>query len=127
MSKGIPCCNELRKLIIVYWSEGTKPTKIMEMLRLEKDVVYRTIARQKTTGKCELKGWNGGRPPGISEEEKVKIKELIEKEPDRELASIKEELNIKVSIPALCNTINHKLNLPRKKKLYTQRNGNVKM
>ena len=127
MGTGKPCCNELRRLIIRHYEEGKKPVEIMKKLLLEKDVVYRTIARQKATGNYEHKPWNGGRPPGISEEEKVKIRELIEKEPDIELAAIKSELNISVSIPALCITINRKLKLPRKKKRYITANNTVKM
>ena len=127
MGKGIPCCNELRGLIIIYYEEGKKPVEIMKILRLKKDIVYRTLARYKTTGKYEVKPWNGGRPPGITEEEKVKIKELIEKEADIELGTIKKTLNISVSIPALCNTINYKMKLPRKKKRYMPASSRVMM
>ena len=127
MGTGTACCNEIRELIIIHTKEGKKPVEIMGILRQKKDVVYRVIARYKATGNYEVKPWSGGRPPGISEEEKEKISELIKSEPDIELSAIKAALNISVSIPALCNTINYKLKLPRKKKHCTQKSRTEKM
>ena len=112
---GLPLSMDLRKRIIESYEESQGVKTIVKNLRVCKTAVYDLIKLYKTTGQYAPYPRNPGRKSKLTREDIEKIKTTIAIQPDIELSVLKDELNLAVSIPALCNTINHKLNLPRKK------------
>lgn len=115
---GLPLSMDLRKRIIECYEEKQEVKKIVKNLRVKKSAVYNLINLYKETGQYAPRERNPGRKPSLTEKDYENIRAKIAEEPDVELATIKAELNLKISVPWLCNIINYKLKLPRKKKRY---------
>jgi len=127
MKMGIPLSMDLRKRIIEYYEEEKEVKIIVQNLRVGKSAVYNLINLYKETGQYAPRDRNPGRKPTLTEKDYENIRNKIKEEPDVELAVIKAELNLPISVPWLCNIINYKLNLPRKKKHYSTANNIVRM
>jgi len=124
---GLPLSMDLRKRIIEYYEEKQEVKVITQNLRVGKTAVYDLINLYKETGQYAPRDRNPGRKPTLTEEDYANIRKKIEEEPDAELAAIKTELNLKISVPWLCNILNYKLKLPRKKKHYITANSTAGM
>lgn len=111
----MPFSNDLRKRIIEYYEEGKSVKELTKMFRVGKTAVYNLITLYKETESYEPREHKRGRKPGLTEEQFRQVEELIKEEPDIELHSIKERLSLPISVPALCNIVNYKLELKRKK------------
>lgn len=107
--------NDLRKRIMEAKEQGKSHAKIAEEMRVNKSTITRLMALYRETGSYEPRPLNNGRKPRLDESTLQKIRERIEKQPDIALQELIDDLELPVSVPALCKTINKKLGLGRKK------------
>ena len=94
---------------------------IAENLKVGKTAIYDLIGLYKETGSYAPRERNPGKKSTLTEKDYENIRKKIAEEPDCELAVIKSDLNLPISVPWLCNIINYKLKLPRKKNVIQQR------
>lgn len=111
-----PLSKDLRERIFAAKAEGLSHGKISREMRVSVSAITRLLALYRETGKLDARPRNAGRKPRLDEETLQKIRERIEAQPDVSLNELIEEYSLPVSAPALCNTINKKLGLRRKKK-----------
>ena len=123
---GIPLSMDMRKRIIASYEEKQEIKEIVKNLKVGQTTVYNLINLYKETGSYAPRPQNAGRKPSLTDEDLENIRKMVKNEPDAELSVIKDTLNLRVSIPWLCNIINHKLNLRRKKKRYITANAIAK-
>jgi len=113
-----PYSIDLRMRVILKYNEGKTVEEIAIDLCVKKSFIYNMIALYKETGSVAPKPHTGGRKPTIDEEMLEQIKVLILDYPDITLQEIKDELGLSISISIICDAINKRLNLRRKKKLF---------
>ena len=114
----MPYSIDIRKRVIAKHECGKSATEICKELEVGKTFVYEMLKQQEINGSIEPKAASGGRKPYLDEEKQQQIASLILETPDMTLQEIKDELSLEISISVLCDTINKKLNLKYKKKLY---------
>ncbi|MDR2092390.1 MAG: hypothetical protein LBP58_03595, partial [Azoarcus sp.] len=77
--------------------------------------ITRLLALYRETGSYEPRPNPNGRKPALSAEQLEGIRRKIDEQPDITLRELIEAFSLPVSAQALCNTINKKLGLCRKK------------
>jgi len=107
---------DLRKRVVAKRAAGKTVAEIMNELEVKQNFVYTTLKLHKTTGSVAPKAASGGRPPKLGDAELARIEAFVLETPDATLLEIKEALNLPTSISRICDAINYKLNLPRKKR-----------
>jgi transposase len=110
-----PLSKDIRKRIIKAKENGDRNSKIAKDLQVSPSVITRLLVLYKETGSIDPRPLKNGRKPMLNEETLAKVSEKINQQPDITLQELKEEYSLPVSLPALCNTINKKLGLRRKK------------
>lgn len=110
-----PLSKDMRKRIITAKERGDSHVKVAKELQVSISAITRLLALQRETGSCETRRMYTGRKPRLDQQALEKIEARIEEQPDITLHELIEEFALPVSAPALCNTINKKLGLGRKK------------
>lgn len=110
-----PLSKDIRIRIIKARERGDSYGRIKKDLQVSIGAITRLLVLYKETGSVEPRPLNNGRKPMISEQALASIKEKIKQQPDVTLQELIDEFSLPVSVPALCNTINKKLGLRRKK------------
>lgn len=110
-----PLSKDIRKRIINAKERGDRNSKIARELQVSPSVITRLLTLYKETGSVEPRPLNNGRKPMLDQETLARVTERINQQPDISLQELKDELSLPVSLPALCNAINKKLELRRKK------------
>lgn len=118
---AIAYSKDLRKSVFNALSKGMRVKEIVATFGIKKSAVYSWKTREKETGSYEAFPRNPGRKPGITDEQMGKLREKIIEEPDITLEELKEQLQLPISISALCRIINNKLKLRHKKNSYRKR------
>jgi len=108
--------NDLRKRVIEKRKSGKAVSEIVSELSVSKTFVYDMLALERETGDIKPKEGKPGPAPLLGEADLERIREAVERAPDMALEEIKDELGLDAAISTICNAINHKLNLRRKKK-----------
>ena len=110
-----PLSKDIRKRIIKAREQGASYGKIAKELQVSVSAIRGLLRLYKETGSIDPRPLNNGRKPRINGETLASIAERIKRQPDISLQELIEEFSLPVSIPALCNTVNRKLGLRRKK------------
>jgi transposase len=116
-----PLSKDLRERIIAAKEEGASHARLAKELRVSVSAITRLLALHRETGSVEARPRKAGRKPRLDEEMLRKIAERIKEQPDITLKKLINDFSLPVSAPALCNTINKKLKLSRKRR--TRRNN----
>lgn len=116
-----PLSKDIRKRIIAAKEQGDSHRKIAKEMKVSGSAITRLLALYRETGSYEPRPMYTGRKPRLDEQTLQKIRERIKIQPDIALKELIDELGLPVSAPALCNTINKKLGLGRKKNVACSR------
>ena len=106
---------DLRERIIRAYKSGVTVKELTANKIASKSAIYGLIKLEKETGSAKPRENRNGRKPILTNEDLERIKTKISEKPDITLDELKSELKLPVCKSALCNTINYKLNLKRKK------------
>jgi transposase len=109
---------DIRKLIVVAHKNGMGIKEIMKTFQVKRTAVYDLIRLERETGSVEPRPHARGRKPALNPEEMNFLEELINVQSDITLQEIKEKMNLKISIPAICKIIKYKLHYQYKKRQY---------
>lgn len=110
-----PLSKDIRKRILGAKERGDSHEKVSKELQVSVSAITRLLALYRETGSYEPRRMHTGRKPRLDEQTLEKIRERIEEQPDIALHELIDEFGLPVSAPALCNIINKKLGLGRKK------------
>lgn len=110
-----PLSKDIRIRIIRAREQGDSYGKIAKELQVSVSAIRQLLRLYKETGRIDPRPLNNGRKPRINAETLASIGERIKQQPDISLRELIEEFSLSVSVPALCNTVNRKLGLRRKK------------
>jgi putative transposase len=110
-----PLSNDMRKRIIAAKEKGYSHQRVAEEMHVSVSAITRLLALYRESGSYNARPLNNGRKPRLDGKTLERIRKRIEEQPDIALHELKEELSLPVSVPALCNLINKKLGLQRKK------------
>jgi transposase len=113
-----PLLKYLRKRILAGKEEGASHAKIAREMRVSVSAITRLLALYRETGSHEPWPNPNGRKPALSAEQLEGIRRKIDEQPDITLRELIEAFSLPVSVQALCNTINKKLELCRKKTVH---------
>lgn len=116
-----PLSLDLRERILKAYKSGKTVKEIAASKISAKSTIYGLIKLEKETGSVEPRENRNGRKPILTNDDLERIKIKIEEKSDITLDELRNELNLPVCRSALCNTINHKLNLKRKKDTSSKR------
>ena len=118
-----PLSKDLRKRILAAKRRGDSHERIAKEMQVSVSAITRLLALYRETGSYEPRPMYAGRKPRLNEHMLEKITRRIEEQPDIALHELIDEFSLPVSAPALCNTINKKLGLGRKKNGVRSRTG----
>ena len=118
-----PLSKDLRKRIIAAKKRGDSHEKIGKEMQVSVSAITRLLALYRETGSYEPRPMYTGRKPRLDAHMLEKVTSRIEEQPDIALHELIDEFSLPVSAPALCNTINKKLGLGRKKNGVRSRTG----
>jgi len=121
-----PLSKEKREEIVFHKLNGEKEEDIAKWLLICKSSVTKTWRRYKETNSLESKLETRGRKPAFGQDILDKIVAKIKEQPDITLLELIEEFDLKICESALSRKLN-KIDLNFKKRLYFQKNNNVKM
>lgn len=110
---------EIRKLIVAAHKNGMGIREIMKTFQVKRTAVYNLLQLVEETGSVEPRPHLRGRKPALNADGMKCLEELIIAQPDITLQEIKEKMNLKISIPAICKIIKNKLHYQYKKRQYT--------
>lgn len=110
-----PLSNDIRKRIIAAKEKGYSHQRIAKEMCVSVSTISRLLSLYRESGSYHARPLNNGRKPRLDQATLERIANRINEQPDIALHELKEELSLPVSVPALCNTINKKLGLQRKK------------
>ena len=110
-----PLSNDMRKRIIEAKENGDSIKKIAREKKVGTNTIACLLRLYRETGNYRPRPLNNGRKPRLNEETLAKITRRIEEQPDIALYELEEELELPISIPALCKIVNGKLGMQRKK------------
>jgi transposase len=116
-----PLSLDLRKRILRAYENGVSFKKLASDKIVSKSTIYNLINLVKETGSAEPRENKNGRKPILTNEDFERIRNKISEKSDITLDELKSELKLPVCKSALCNIINYKLNLKRKKDTSSQR------
>ena len=98
--------NDIRKSIINAWDIGLSPKIMKDIFEVSVRSVYNIVNRNNKTGSYEhLPLTNSGRKSKLSEEQKQQIKARIKEQPDITLECLISELDLPISVSALCRQV----------------------
>lgn len=110
-----PLSKDMRKRIIKAKERGDSHEKVSRELQVSISTITRLLSLYRKTGSYEPRPLNNGRKPRLDKDMLEQIRRRIEEQPDIALHELIDEFSLPVSAPALCNIINKKLGLVRKK------------
>ena len=110
-----PLSQDLRKRIVEARLSGHTIKKVADDKGVSESAVKGIMSLYRKTGSYAPRPLNNGRKPALSAEQVEAVKQRIMAQPDVALQELIDELKLPLSVPALCNIVNHKLNLKRKK------------
>ena len=118
-----PLSKDMRTRILAAKRRGDSHEKIAKEMQVSVSAITRLLALYRETGSYEPRPMYTGRKPRLDKQMLEKITSRIEEQPDIALHELIDEFSLPVSAPALCNTINKKLGLGRKKNGVRSRTG----
>ena len=110
-----PLSQDLRKRIVEARLSGDTIKKTAKEKDVSESAVKTITALWRETGSYTPRPLNNGRKPALSAEEMEAVKQRVLEQPDVTLQELIDELKLPLSVPALCNIMNKKLKLRRKK------------
>jgi transposase len=116
-----PLSNDLRKRIIDAKLRGDTEDKIAREKEVNKSTITKLWSLYRETGSYEARPNPNGRKPMLSLQQLEQISSKINKQPDITLQELIDELNLPVSVSALCRTVKHKLGFCFKKNTVRRR------
>ena len=116
-----PLSLDLRKRILSAYKNGVAIKKLASDKIASKSTIYNLIKLEKETGSVEPRENKNGRKPILTNGDLERIRNKISEKSDITLYELKSELKLPICKSALCNIINYKLNLKRKKDTSSQR------
>ncbi len=93
--------NEERKLLVEAHEKGHKSKELADIFGIDESSVNRIVRQYKKTGSYELRTYNCGRKPVLTDDDLKNISELIDTNPDITINEIIEKLNLKVKNEAV--------------------------
>ena len=109
--------NETRNLLVDAYQKHGNADLVASMFAVAPRTVYRLVAQKRDTGSVELRTFQRGRKPKLSEDHLRKIDELIKQKPDITLLDIREELELDCSESTLSRVVRFKLGYSLKRKV----------
>jgi transposase len=109
---------EIRKLIVAAHKNGMGLKEIMKTFQVKRTAVYNLFELEMETGSVEPRPHARGRKPALNTEKMKNLEKLIIAQPDITLQEIKENMDLKISIPAISKIIRNKLHYQYKKRRY---------
>jgi transposase len=116
-----PLSLDLRKRILRAYKNGVPVKKLASDKIASKSTIYNLINLEKETGSAEPRENKNGRKPILTNGDLERIRDKISEKSDITLDELKSELKLPICKSALCNIINYKLNLKRKKDTSSKR------
>jgi len=120
-----PLSQKVREAIIYHKQNGGKNEEIVKWLRVSKSSVKRICRLYKEEKSIESKPHKRGRNPAVSDTIMNKVTAKIKEQPDRTLAELIAEFDLKISISALSRKL-RKGDLTFKKRHYTRKNDSAR-
>lgn len=118
---------EVRKKIVEARKNGLTIEEICKAYHIGKTAVFKLLKQERETGDITPKTHLRGRKPVLGAAAILKLKELIDAQPDITLAEIKVKMELSISLVAIHNTIHKKLGYQYKKRQYTPASVNAQM
>ena len=110
--------NEARELLVKAYENNSDADYLAKVFSISKSSVYRLVAQKRKTGSVELQVNKRGRKPILSEEDKQKIAQLIDKQPDITIDEIRETLSLRASYATVDRAVRKMGYTYKKKSMY---------
>ncbi|HCC03099.1 MAG TPA: hypothetical protein DHW78_03110 [Ruminococcaceae bacterium] len=91
---------EVRNLIVIARTNGMRIQEILSTFRVKKTAVYNLFQLVKKTGSVQPRPHAYGRKPALNSQDLKRMKSLINSQPDITLQQIKDQVNLRISIPS---------------------------
>ena len=118
---------EVRKLIVAARKNGMGIHEILSTFQVKKTAVYNLLQLVRETGSVEPRPHAYGRKPALDSEGLKRMERLINAQPDITLQEIKDQMNLRISIPAISKIISGKLHYRYKKRRYMPVSATARM
>ena len=89
--------NEARELLVAGYEKTHDAQLIADAYSVSKRTVYRLAQQKRETGNVELRTSQRGRKPALSEEDKARIAQCLDKKADMTFEEIREKLHLSAS------------------------------
>ena len=93
--------NEARELAVEAYETTHDAKEVARNFHISKWTVYHMEQRKRATGSVALRLHNCGRKSVLSAQDRQRIRDCVEKQPDLTLAEIKEKLQLSASIATI--------------------------
>ena len=110
--------NEARELLVKAYENNSDADYLAKVFSISKSSVYRLVAQKRKTGSVELQVNKRGRKPILSEEDKQKIAQLIDEQPDITIDEIRETLSLRASYATVDRAVRKMGYTYKKKSMY---------
>ena len=110
--------NEARELLVKAYENNSDADYLAKVFSISKSSVYRLVAQKRKTGSVELQVSKRGRKPILSEEDKQKIAQLIDEQPDITIDEIRETLSLRASYATVDRAVRKMGYTYKKKSMY---------
>ncbi len=118
---------EVRELIIAARKNGMGIQEILSTFQVKKTAVYNLFQLVRETGSIKPRPHAYGRKPALDSEGLKRMDQLISAQSDITLQEIKDQMNLRISIPAISKIVRGKLHYRYKKRRYMPANGTARM
>jgi len=89
--------NEARNLLVAGYAKTKDVHLIAKAYSVTERAVYRLVHQKKETGSVDLFTSRRGRKPVLSEEDKARVRQCLEENPDITIEEIREKLQLSAS------------------------------
>ena len=111
---------DLRERVLAVCDAGHGTKEVARLFDVSEAWVRRLKQRRRERGTIEPLPRNSGRKPALDEAAQQRLRELVRQQPDATLEELRSQLEVRLSISSLWETL-RKLRLPFKKSPCTRR------
>lgn len=97
--------NEARKLLVEGYEATHKAKEIAKLFHVSEFTVYHLAEQKRKTGSVELRTSHCGRKPLLNDEDRKRISQRIDEQPDITLAELRTALDLKASVQTLSRVV----------------------
>ncbi len=97
--------NEARELLVEGYEATHNAKEIARLFHVSEFTVYHLAEQKRKTGSIALRTSHCGRKPVLNDEDRKRISQRIDEQPDITLAELRTELGLKASVQTLSRVI----------------------